>query len=442
MLGRSDYLRRRIGSVVGCASDAFDVAGLCRVKALVLALLVLVCGCGTPDEDRLAEVVERLLPRIESLSGLEARQPIAVRIRSSEELQEYVERKLEEDLPPEEMEAFEAAYKQFGLLPDTLDLRGLLLELYSEQVLGYYDPDTKALYLVEGGDAALLEPVLAHELVHALQDQHADLSALVGRDRGNDQRLAAHAAIEGHAMVVMFAFMAEQRLGHQVDAGALPLLDQQLAGTLDAQYEQFPVFRDAPLVIREGLLFPYLHGTSFVQRLWIQRQAQPPPLDSLMPVSTAQVLYPGRYFFQERMDPPPIRFGENARHVPGNSDSWRVVHEDNLGAFETSILLFKHGGSDLADVVEYWAVDRYRLLNSPEKGSALVWVSLWRDAGAAEEFAGGYSRILAHRPERHGEVTRWEVAGYHAVQVVDAERGVPIHSVPVPALIVSEEEAR
>src|SRR5690606_21489386 len=105
----------------------------------------------------------------------------------------YVEAQLTDEMPPEELEGVHATYALLGLIPDTLDLRALLLDLYTEQIVGYYDPETKTLYAVEGVQREALRPVLAHELVHALQDQHANLDSLISRERGNDRQVAAQA---------------------------------------------------------------------------------------------------------------------------------------------------------------------------------------------------------------------------------------------------------
>ncbi|MBI4545787.1 MAG: hypothetical protein HY703_11370, partial [Gemmatimonadetes bacterium] len=144
-----------------------------RVALLFLVLCPLGTGAcrGQNREDlELRAAVDSLLPRLESLAGLRARRPVGVARRGRAELRRYVLAQLGKELPPAEAEGIEATYRALGLFPDTLDLRRLLLELYTEQVMGYYDPETDTLYVMEGVPRDVLEPVLAHELVHALQD--------------------------------------------------------------------------------------------------------------------------------------------------------------------------------------------------------------------------------------------------------------------------------
>src|SRR5690606_28718862 len=280
---------------------------------LTLPLVVAACrGQGRADDEaRLRASIDALLPRVEALSGLEARAPVRMAMRDRAELREYVAERMDEEFPPAELAGVEGAYRAFGLLPDTLDLHALLLDLLTEQVLGYYDPPTRTLYLVRGVAPQSLEPVLAHELVHALQDQHADLDSLVSRERGNDRQTAAQAAIEGHATLVMVALMAERQAGRTVSPDMLPDLEGQLGPALEAENEQFPVFRSAPRILRETLLFPYLNGAAFVQALWRAAGSDrtPAPLDTLLPQSTEQVLHPADRFLGERDAPTEIRLG-------------------------------------------------------------------------------------------------------------------------------------
>ena len=89
-------------------------------------------------------------------------------IRSRQQVRAYLIRKLDEQLPPPNLKGLETTYKLFGLLPDTLQLRALLVDLYTEQVAGYYDPDSATLFAVADADPAQLRLVLAHEMIHAL----------------------------------------------------------------------------------------------------------------------------------------------------------------------------------------------------------------------------------------------------------------------------------
>jgi hypothetical protein len=366
----------------------------------------------TPPE--LAALVTELMPRLERLSGLDRRQTVRVRAQDRAAVRRFVERRLQQELPPEQLEGVRAVYLLLGLIPDTLDLRALLLDLYTEQVLGYYDPDSRTLYVVRDANSDALVPVLAHELVHALQDQHTNLDSLIARERGNDRQTAAHAAMEGHAMVVMLASLHERASGRRVDPVALPSPAGELGPALAAQNDQFPVFRRAPGIIRETLLFPYIAGSDFVHTLWSHRRGAaryPAPLDSLLPQSTLQVVEPLEHFIRQRTEPVELRFHDLAGS-PG------VLHENTLGRLETGIFLGHHLGADARASASFWRGDRYVVLQ--ENGAhGMRWVSVWASAESAQRFADTLRGMADRRPNRSTSVTLLQLNGHAAVDVVD-----------------------
>lgn len=398
-----------------------------RFLHLLLALATLSTACrADPQTADLTEAVNELLPGLEARSGLEATGPINVERRDAESLRAFLAETIAEEFSPEELAGIEASYRAFGLFPDTLDLEQLFLDLYTEQVMGYYDPLTKTLYVMEGVSTEVLEPVLVHELVHALQDQHEDLGALMDGARGNDRQLAAQAAIEGHATVIMFEVLLEQQTGSPVDITTLPDLRSHLRPMIEAGNADFPVFRAAPRIVRETLLFPYLDGAALVQALWRERPDRPPPFGELLPLSSAQVLRP-----REEYLPAPEPPVELELTHPSASE-WEAVYDNTLGAFEVSILLAEHLGETARRFADGWAGDHYQLLENAAGDHALVWYSLWSDRAVAGEFADAYERILRRRPDRIGAVERTEIGGRPAVRVVDVDSGTDPASVPTP----------
>ena len=116
--------------------------------------------------------------------------------------------------PAEEAAHLTRTYSLVGLVDEDLDLRELLVSVYQEQVAGFYDPDSTALFVMDDMPAeTMLESVLIHELVHAVQDQTANLDSLTAEERGNDRQAAAQSAIEGHATLIMLEYMLEQMQG-------------------------------------------------------------------------------------------------------------------------------------------------------------------------------------------------------------------------------------
>ena len=118
---------------------------------LVVALFAVAAACRgqsrrDSEEAVLRQLVDSLRGPVERATKLTFRTPPRSALRSREQVRSYLLAKLDQELPPARMRGLETAYRLFGLLPDTLDLRGLLLDLYAEQVAGYYDPDSAMLF--------------------------------------------------------------------------------------------------------------------------------------------------------------------------------------------------------------------------------------------------------------------------------------------------------
>jgi len=336
------------------------------------------------SDPALGALAAALLPDLAKRAGMELRDPVRIEHRSREELVRYLEAKLDEELPEEEARAKVDAYALFGLVPRELDLRGVLLGLYTEQVAGFYDPDSTALFVLDDQPEEALEALLVHELVHAVQDQSVDLDALTDPKMGNDRATAAQAAIEGHATLVMLEYMTEQMTGAPIDFGQIPDFAAQLRPALAGMTSQYPALATAPRVIREALLFPYLEGTGFVQSLWSAGE-RVAPFGEALPHSTEQIM-------GARDAAPPL---ELELAIEGAT----VVQEDVLGRFELGILLEDVVGVSPTVLAEGWDGDRYTLIEDADGSRALIWVVLWdsvrvRDGfveaveGAAGRFGG------------------------------------------------------
>jgi hypothetical protein len=378
--------------------------------AVLFGMPFLVCGDSRSTQQGIdVEALAReLRPAIEDAVGLEFKEPPAIAVRSREQVRTYLERKLEADFPVAEIEGLATAYRLFGLIPDSLDLRSLLLELYTEQVVGYYDPDSAALYVVEGADPAQLRLVLAHELVHGLQGQYVNLDSLLTLHRENDRRMAAQAVFEGQAMLASLkAMMPDQ------DHDAMPEFWQEFRRTIREQQNRMPVFNRAPAIIREGLIFPYLAGADFVR--WFAREyPDTVPFGRRLPQSTEHILHPERY--REGDMPVALRFA--AGPAP--------IYDDGLGEFEIRVLVTQLSGSESVGNATAlgWKGDRYGVFAAGDD-HALVWWTVWDSEKAARRFSMVLEREWAKqvRHDRAYAVTLSEVAGLPAVSLVDAPHG-------------------
>lgn len=375
------------------------MASLARGRRTLDVILLALCpaiACGERQVVETATVeahVRRLVPAVENAAGLEFKHPPVVAVRSRDQVRSYILAKLDEQLPPQELDGLTSAYRLFGMIPDTLELRSFLVDLYTEQVAGYFDPDSNMLYAVAGADPTQMGMVLAHELVHALQAQYAPLdSMLFGNQRANDRATAAQALIEGQATLYgIRVLMPEQNLNEA------PGFWQDIRTAIRSQQEAMPVFSKAPLVIRESLIFPYLAGADFVR--WYERTYPRDrlPFGAKAPRSTEQILHPERY--RKGDVPVAVRFADDPALVP-------VTYENELGELEIRLLLAELEGSQAAatGVPLGWGGDRYRVYD----GVALVWYSVWDNGAVRDRFAdrlqGNWEAAAARRPGYRGMV--------------------------------------
>jgi hypothetical protein len=333
------------------------------------------------DETRLAHLMDSLTPAVEQAVGLKFTTPPRSAVRTREDVRRYLTNKLDEELTPERAQGVEAAYRLFGMMPDSVDLRTLLLNLLTEQVVGYYDADSAMFFGVAGAQPDQLGVTVAHEMVHALQGQYLPLDSLLKARGDNDRATAAQAILEGQAMLASIQVMAPS---HDVlhDDAVWTMLRQQ---TRSAQ-NTMPAFGAAPMIVREGLVFPYVEGAMFMR--WWETQsahADTVPFGTLMPQSSEEILHPDRY---ARGDVP---LHVVIAPVPGDS----TLHEDGLGELETVLLgtVLSGRSQPSYDPPLGWGGDRYRVIVTPD-GPALVWYLIFDDAASAARFDASTGALL------------------------------------------------
>jgi len=387
-------------------------------RAALAALALAGAGCRERAQEiqsaaELNQVVDQMMPAVTRATGLTfKRHPVLLR-RSRAQVRSYVMRKFDADLSPTELTGVQTAYRLFGLLPDSIDLRRTMIDLLTEQVAGYYDPDSNALFLPEDIDPAQARIVISHELVHALQHQYVDLDSLIQQPAQNDRRTAAQSVLEGQATLAqILVLMPEQRIE------SLPNF-WTLRSALGEQQAQMSVFAHAPLWLRESLIFPYLAGAEFV-RAFERAHPGKEPFGTLMPTSTEQILHPDRY---EAGDAP-----RRVTFVRDAADT--LLYENDLGEFETRLLLEQCLGDEQAatDLATGWAGDRYEVLG--HSGDALVWYSVWDTPSVADRFAKGLERAWKVRRSsepagRRAEIARMTIGTAPAVRLVDAPAAWP-----------------
>ena len=386
-----------------------------RTAALLLAAAALAAAprvARAQDENEALQIAREVTPGIERAVGLKFKRVPAIEVRSRDQLRGYLSRKLAEQMPPREMAAVQRTYRAFGLIPDTTDFRRLMLDLYAEQVAGFYDPDSSALFVVRGADQVTVKAVLAHELVHALQDQYMPLDSILKLKHQNDRQMAGQAVAEGQATLAGI----EAMLPEGTDVSDLLGTPDQLRQRIRAVQSAMPVYAAAPLFIQEGLLFPYIEGAQFM-RLFDARRLRPDdqPYGDRLPISTSQILHSNLYV--SRVVPERVGFGAS----PGDT----LIYDDDFGEFETGLAL-RTWGADLAvadTAADGWNGDRFEVLGSPA-GTAVLWATAWRTPQDADQFqralTDGWARGHGGTGAQRWRVDRLAIRGVPVVLLVAA----------------------
>src|SRR5437588_8431539 len=204
------------------------------------------------------EATESVLKETSELRQLPILRPVKSDTQSRTEIEHYLVKNLDEETTPAEMHATEVSLKKLGLVPKDFQFRPFIIKLLTEQVAGYYDPKQQEFFLADWIDLDGQKPVMAHELTHALQDQHFNLRRFEKWPKGDsDAELAAHALIEGDATLAMVLYIASNPLR------ALTFLKS--IGTMAGASEEL---NKAPRAVRESLLFPYQEGLNWTRDLY------------------------------------------------------------------------------------------------------------------------------------------------------------------------------
>src|SRR5712691_5250801 len=340
-------------------------------------------GAAAPDTSTLRAIEGQ----VSQIRGLQALTEPELKLLDHASLTAYLADQFERDYLPSERESDQKEYVLLGLLKPTDNLVQIQLSLLSDQVIGVYDSQSKALFVVaeEAGFGPGERMTYAHEFNHALQDQYYDLNKIAPKHPvSNDRSMAVHALIEGDAIMLQ-TLWAQSNLTQD----DLIQLARGLAGSDDS-------LARVPMIVRTELLFPYLDGFNFVRQAYRQAGNDYAVLDDLFknpPESTAQQLHPEKY--QNHVQPLDVQLGDVAARL---GPDWRKVGSGVLGELDTRIVLEQWGTDHSAAIrtASGWSGDQWQLVEK-EGRSAIVLKSTWETPEAAKAFYSSYTRGLRTR---------------------------------------------
>lgn len=314
--------------------------------------------------------------------------PVKSGAQTRTDIERMVVKNLDQQTTPAEMHATAVALQKFGLVPADFQYRPFVIKLLTEQVAGYYDTKAQQFYLADWIELEGQKPVMAHELTHALQDQHFNLRRFEEWPKGDsDAEMAAHALIEGDATLAMSLYMARN-----------PLVALAFMRSLGSTTSSSKHFDSAPRALRESLVFPYEQGMEWATRVY-KKGGWPMVSQAFtkLPQSTEQILHPDKYFASEA----PVKISlPEVGNVLGSG--WKKVDYDVNGEWGYYLVLdeFLKAPTESKRAAAGWAGDRYAIYESPANGRvAILQLTAWDTVEDARDFYEAYVKRTERRYE-------------------------------------------
>ncbi len=356
-----------------------------------------------PASPEFLKAADEVLGDISRLISLPVKTPLKKSIRSGEEIRNFVIREMNEEREQAKWYADQKALETFGLIPHGFELKKFLADLLTEQIAGLYNPKDKEFYIADWIELKDQRMVMSHEMVHALQDQHFNIEAWADAAKPNDDaEIARHAVLEGAAIVGMLDYMLREQ---NIRAENLPDLQPLIRASMLSEMEKNPELQRSPGYIRDSLLFPYLEGTSFAQRILHERGSWEEfhKIFSYPPSSTQEIMHPELY-----LSGAPVPHVSLAAAVKAVPSAWKKLDETTLGEFGLRSLLKEFlKEKRAAGLSPAWAGDLYAIFEH-QKSKQIMLLFRLRLAGAedAARFFGAYSEALELKYDKRTNLLR------------------------------------
>ncbi|MFZ0589559.1 MAG: hypothetical protein WAM39_03690 [Bryobacteraceae bacterium] len=357
----------------------------------ILAPLLLYCYSSrqAATTDPVFNQINGIVKTLAEITGLDEKHEVPYGRMSQAQLRKFLAHRIKQTLKPKEIYADELTLKLFGLVPEDFDLRKSTVDLLTEQAAAFYDYQEKKLFLLDVASFSSEETTLAHELTHALADQHFNLEKYVDNDEGDDDENLAHTAVvEGQASWAMLAYQRRQE-GLEGPPSSAQL--DSVIKSADSSSDEYPVLNASPLYIQQSLLFPYTDGTRFFNTLYqkLGRKAFEDVFTDA-PLDSAQIYHPDLYFAHVKPthpDPPNPTFEGGRRELASGS----------LGEFDQRMLLWQFTGKSNAERLSPHARGgEYRIVEvgKRRRRPVLEYASEWDSDTAAADYFSAYSTAL------------------------------------------------
>ncbi len=373
-----------------------------RPARAALLLMAALCGCAYAlvrgDSVNSAEA-QKIEQGIQELRELSFKSSVPVVVMTPDQAEQAILEEIHREYTDQELKTEGEAGSMVGLYPRGIDLKAEELKLLKNQIAGFYDSHRKEMILVSGNvDIGFWnrlteftiqrdlvgEMLLAHELTHALQDQHFEVDSQLDKlDDNDDRQLALKSVAEGDATLAGLAYATGKMNDDTVNI-LVARLDQ-----LPAQFAAQTI--GTPAALSEPLIFQYSAGARFVGEAFHRGGWK--AVDELYhnpPQSSQQIMHPA-FYFDHPVLPADITISGYQQVLP----DWEKASENSLGALMLQVILKRNLGPGAPEVrlADRWAGDRMIVLR---KGGSLtiLWVIFFRDERSAQRFATAYGTAL------------------------------------------------
>ncbi|MBL4633498.1 MAG: hypothetical protein JKY56_06490, partial [Kofleriaceae bacterium] len=333
---------------------------------------------------KLLSQASAIATKVAALRALPLLRPILRGVMNKAEIKARILKIMKQEYTPAELDAEALGLKRFGLLPNATNYRTMMVNLLTDQIAGFYDHREKKLYIASWMQSGS-DMVMAHEIDHALQDQHFDLETFMDLDRREGDALSARQAlIEGDAIALMLEYQLASV--NQPPPWGNAMIMAVIGKSMTMGSGAMP---GIPFVIREGLLFPYTAGLNFVAHF---RKHHPwSKIDAIYkkpPLSTEQIIHPDKYTSYEQ--PHRVTAAVPKATLRGFKEIVSTVH----GEQGLELFLRAHGVSQMKASVAAagWGGDRMAVYapishkGSTPQGTVGVILSSWDTENDAMEF--------------------------------------------------------
>jgi hypothetical protein len=335
-----------------------------KISLLVIFFCLYLC---LPYLEAQQVTLDQLKKQVAFIGKLDFKEEVPVQYLNRQQLKEYIEGVVEREYPKEMAEREALFIRLMGFVTRPIDLKAARQKIMVDNAGGLYnEKSNELLVLEEYRELNMIHAlIIAHELRHAIQDQHVDLSRFLGASPDfDDRKLARLAALEGDATLVMAQFSRK--------FSAIPLRPELLSSyNSDTLLSYSPLANTAqlhrsPAIVKYQLMMPYIEGLKFMNFIFKKRKwSGVNGVLSRPPTSSEQILHPGKYLKNEQ----PVEVV--IHHKPAG---YRLYHSGVVGEYLLNILLLQEG--QYVDHAAGWGGDSFALYREGER-YFLLWESVW-----------------------------------------------------------------